>query len=145
MGINHGQTPHHRRYPDKRMQVDVKMVKVTLFIGVLFTISMIWKWPTCPLIDEENVVIHIYNGILLDHKKWYLTICDIVEGPKAYFTQWNKSVKERQLPYVLTYMWNLKNKINKQNWNRLIDTENKNGGGLSYWMKEVKGLRGTNW
>ena len=56
------------------------------------------------------------------------------------------SEKERkQIPYDFTYMWNL----NKQNRNKLINTENKlvvaigevcEGG----WVKEVKGLTSTN-
>ena len=29
------------------------------------------------------------------------------------------------MPYDFIYMWNLKNQINKQNRNRLIDTENR--------------------
>ena len=37
----------------------------------------------------------------------------------------NKSDTERQIPYDFTYMQNLKNKINEQNINKLIDTENK--------------------
>ena len=37
----------------------------------------------------------------------------------------NKSDRERQIPYASSYMWNLKNKINKQNITRLIDVENK--------------------
>ena len=35
------------------------------------------------------------------------------------------SVTEKQIPYDFTYTWNLKNNINGQNKNRLIDTENK--------------------
>ena len=37
----------------------------------------------------------------------------------------SKPVRERQIPYNFTYMWNVKNDINKQNRNRLIDTENR--------------------
>ena len=38
------------------------------------------------------------------------------------------SERERQIPYDITYMWNLKNKTNEQtllNRNRIKDTENK--------------------
>ena len=52
------------------------------------------------------------------------------------------------MPDVFTYIWNLENKINKQNRNRLIDREHFDccqlGGGLGGWVKNVKGLRGTN-
>ena len=65
--------------------------------------------------------------ILLCHKKeWNLAICDNMDEPREYYAKWNKSDRERQIPYDLTYMCNLKNKTNeqtKQNRNRLIDKE----------------------
>ena len=54
-----------------------------------------------------------------------LTIGDDMGGPRGYDTEREKSERERQIPHDLTYRWNLKNKINKQKRNRLIDTENK--------------------
>ena len=51
---------------------------------------------------------HIYNGILLSHKKklnW--VICSEVKGPRVCHTEWSKSDKERQISYDITYMWNL--------------------------------------
>ena len=48
-----------------------------------------------------------------------------MDEPKGYCAKWSKSDRERkQMPYDFIYMWNLKNKINKQNRNKLIDTEN---------------------
>ena len=35
-------------------------------------------------------------------------------GPGGYYAKWNKSDRERQIPYDFTYMWNLKNKISEQ-------------------------------
>ena len=62
--------------------------------------------------DKEDVV-HIYNGILLSHKKeWNNTICSNVDGPRDYHTKWSKSGRERQI-YDLIYMCNLKNSTNK--------------------------------
>ena len=49
--------------------------------------------------DKEDVA-HIYNGILLSHKK--------KRGPRDYHTKRSKSEGERQIPYNITYMWNLK-------------------------------------
>ena len=37
----------------------------------------------------------------------------------------SKPVRERKTPYDFTYLWNLKNNINKQNRSRLIATENR--------------------
>ena len=65
-------------------------------------------------VDKKDVV-HIYNVILLGHKKeWNLTICDSTDRPRGYYTKWNKSDRERQKLCDFTYTWNLKNKINKQ-------------------------------
>ena len=56
--------------------------------------------------DKEDVV-HIYNGILLSHKKeWNNAVCSNMDGPRDYPS---KSDRERQISYDITYMWNLKN------------------------------------
>ena len=60
--------------------------------------------------DKEDVA-HIYNGILLSHKKernW--VICSEVDGPRGCHTEWSKSEREKQIPYANTYIWNLKKK-----------------------------------
>ena len=39
--------------------------------------------------------VHIYNGILLNHKKecsWVSS--DEVDGPRIYYTEWNESERE---------------------------------------------------
>ena len=41
-------------------------------------------------------------------KEWNNAICSNTEEPKDYDTEWSKSDKERQIPYVITYMGNLK-------------------------------------
>ena len=70
-----------------------------MFIAALFTIARSWKQPKCPSslsMDKEDVV-HIYNGILLSHKKersW--VICRDVDGPRDCHTEWGKSEREKQ-------------------------------------------------
>ena len=60
--------------------------------------------------DKEDV-IHVYNGILLSHKKeWNNAICSNMDGPRDYHT---KSDREIQISYDITYMWNLKNDTNE--------------------------------
>ena len=59
----------------------------------------------------DKDVAHIYSGILLSHKKkrnW--AICSEVDGPRVCHTEWSKSEREKQIPYDITYMWNLKKK-----------------------------------
>ena len=42
----------------------------TMFIAALFTVARTWKQPKCPSAEEWiKVVVPIYNGILLSHKK----------------------------------------------------------------------------
>ena len=60
--------------------------------------------------DNEDVA-HIYNGILLSHKKkqnW--VFCSEVNEPRDCHTEWSKSEREKLVPYANTYIWNLKNK-----------------------------------
>ena len=57
--------------------------------------------------DKEDVV-HIYNGILLSHKKeWNWVICSEVNGPRDCHTEWSKSEREKEISYIKAYMWNL--------------------------------------
>ena len=35
-------------------------------------------------------------------------ICSNMDGTRDSHTEWNKSERERQIPYYTTYMWNLK-------------------------------------
>ena len=58
--------------------------------------------------DKEDVV-HIYNGILLSHKKEQNNaICSNMDGPRDSHTECSKSDRERQISYDIAYMWNLK-------------------------------------
>ena len=49
------------------------------------------------------------DGILLSHKKgWKFAICSNMDRLGGHYGKWNKSERERQILYVITYMWNLK-------------------------------------
>ena len=90
-------------------------------------IAKLWKQSKYPQVEKKikNVVVHIYTGI--NHKKeWNLTIGDSMDGCRSYQAKWNKSDRERQMPYDLTYLCNLKRKTKEQTkWNSLIQTENR--------------------
>ena len=46
--------------------------------------------------DED--VVHIYNGILLRHKKECIWVSsNEVNEPRAYYTEWSKSEREKQI------------------------------------------------
>ena len=36
-----------------------------------------------------------------------------MDGPRDYHTKWSKSERERQIPYDIAYMWNLKYDTNE--------------------------------
>ena len=78
--------------------------------------------------DKEDVV-HIYNELLLSHKKgWNTAICSNLDGFRDCHTEWSKSDRERQISYAIAYMWNLKRGYKwtyLQNRNRVVDVENK--------------------
>ena len=62
--------------------------------------------------DKEKVV-HKYNELSFSHKKeWNLATYNNMNEPRGYCAKWNKA--DIEMPDDFTYIWNLKNKINKQ-------------------------------
>ena len=56
--------------------------------------------------------VHIYNGILLSHKKdWNNAICSTMDGPRDFCSKWGKSERESYIAYDITYLYNIKKKI----------------------------------
>ena len=61
---------------------------------------------------DKTTVGHLYNGILLGCKEQEnFTFCNSMDGPGEHYAKWNNSVRERQISYDFTCMWNLMNKI----------------------------------
>ena len=57
---------------------------------------------------------YIYNRIVhSNQKEWNLAICNNMDGTRMYYAKRNKPVRERQLSYDFTHMWNLKNKTDE--------------------------------
>ena len=51
---------------------------------------------------------HIHNGILLGHKKEHVWVSSNEVGePRAYYTEWSKSEREKQISYISAFIWNL--------------------------------------
>ena len=56
-------------------------------------------------------MVYKYNEVLVGHKKeWDLAIGNNIDLLRGYSAKWDKSVRERQIPYDFTHMCNLKNK-----------------------------------
>ena len=55
---------------------------------------------------DKEVMLHIYNGILLSHEKEHIWLSsNKVDQPRAYYTEWSKS--EKQISYINAYICNL--------------------------------------
>ena len=62
---------------------------------------------------DRTTMRHLHNGILLGHKKEEcFTLYNSMEEPREHYAKWNKPVRERQIPYDFTHMWNLMDKLN---------------------------------
>ena len=94
-------------YPEKNMVR--KDTCIPMFTAVLFTLAKTWKQPKCPLTDEWI------------KKMWYIHTMEYYSVIKKneimpFATTWvdlemiilSKSDRERQIPYEITYMRNLK-------------------------------------
>ena len=75
----------------------------------LFTIAKTWKQPKCPLTDEwTKKVLYIYEYYSAIKKNEIMPFAATMDGPRDYHNKKSKSERERQIPYDITYMWNLK-------------------------------------
>ena len=78
---------------------------------------------------DKEAVVHIYNGILLSHKKEHIWVSSKeVDEPRPYYKEWSKSEREIKLLHTDTYIWNLKRWywwIYYQDSNGEIDIENR--------------------
>ena len=53
-------------------------------------------------------MVHIYNGILLSHKKERnYAICRGVDGPRDSHTEWSESERRTNAVYNIAYVWNI--------------------------------------
>ena len=53
-------------------------------------------------------MVYIYHGMLLSHQKLFTIYIDM-DGTGGHYAEQNKSIRERQLSYGFTHMWNIRN------------------------------------
>ena len=96
-------------YPDKTFLEKVTCTR--MFIAGLFTKAKTWKQPKCPLADDwirKMWYIYTMEYCVFSHKKQQNNaICSNMDGTRDSHTEWSKSERERQIPYDITYIWNL--------------------------------------
>ena len=77
-----------------------------MFAAVLFTIAKIWKQLKCPLVDEwlkKMSYIYTMEYYSAIRKERNCVICRDTDGSRNCYTEWSKSVREKQTSYVNTY------------------------------------------
>ena len=84
-----------------------------MFIAVQFMIAKCWKQSISKWVDQKAMV-HLHNEILHSSKKEGApTLHNSMDGTGEHYAKWNKPGGEKQIPYDLTYKWNLINKTKK--------------------------------
>ena len=87
-----------------------------MFTAALFTTARKCKQPRCPSTDEwikklwYIYTMEYYSAFLRSffHKKECIWIhSNEVDEPRPYYTEWSKSEREKQIPYINAYMRNL--------------------------------------
>ena len=72
---------------------------------------------------DQKMMVHLHNGILCSRKKEGApTLWDSMDGTGEHYAKRNKPGGERQIPYDLTFNWNIINKKNQtkytqRHWN----------------------------
>ena len=88
---------------------------------------------------DQKTIEHLHKGILHSRKKEGApTFCDSMDGTGEHYAKWSKPGGERQIPYDLTFKWNLINKTNKQDRTRDMEIKNK----LTVTRGEEEGIMG---
>ena len=79
-------------------------------------------------------MVHIYNGILLSHKKELNSaICRHMNRIRDCHTEWSKLERQKQILHQITYMWNAKKDdideliCKAETDNKLMDTKAEGG------------------
>ena len=105
-------------YPKKHKTLIWKNISIPMFIAALFTIAKIWKQP-CPSVDEwikqlwDICTMEFYTAVKKKKiEQENFTLCDSMNGPREHYAKWHKPVREKQISYGFSHMWNLMNKLN---------------------------------
>ena len=78
-----------------------------MFIVTLLTIARTWKQCRCPSTDEwiKKFVVHIHNGILLNHKREYILVHS--NEVDEHIIHSEVSQKEKDKYCILTHIYGI--------------------------------------
>ena len=79
-----------------------------MFIAALFTIAKTWILPKCPLTDEWIKKMEYYSAMKKNEIMPFAATWMDLE-----MIMLSEVRRERQIPYDITYMWNLKYDTNE--------------------------------
>ena len=85
-----------------------------VFIAALFTTAKLWKQPKCPSTEDGQRC-----GL---KKKWNYVPLTATQMDLEDVTEWSKSDREREIPYDIPNMWNLKEMIQMNFCTKLSQT-----------------------
>ena len=89
-----------------------------MFIAAQFTIAKFWNQPKCPSVNEwikKLWYIYTMEYDTSERKKEGIPIhCDSMDRTGKYYAKSNKPDGEGQIPYDLTFNWNIINRRKKQ-------------------------------
>ena len=75
-----------------------------MFTLALFSIAMTWKQPKFPSTDEQiKKPWYIQWNITQPWKEQILISSGEVDEPRACYTEWSKSEREKQISYINIY------------------------------------------
>ena len=64
---------------------------------------------------DQKTMVHLHNGILCSREKERApTLCNSMDGTGEHYAKWNKPGCEGQIPYDLTFTWNISNRRKKE-------------------------------
>ena len=92
---------------------------------------------------DQKATVHLHSGILCSRKKGAPTLCNSMDGTGEHYAKWNKPGGKGQIPYDLTFNWNLINKTNKQakynqrHWNKEKIVWLRWGGGMGKKCRQL--------
>ena len=99
-----------------------KNTSTLMFIAAYLQLPSYGSSPSVHRWVDKTAMGHLPNGILLSCKKENFTLCNSMDRPEEHYAMWNRPVREKQIPYDFTYMWNWMNKLNKQRRDRLVES-----------------------
>ena len=95
-------------WPPRSLNKEIRIGSLCSNLSVAAQINLeVTYMPIDRWMDTE-IVVHIYNGILLSYEKECIRVSpNEVDEPRTYYTEWNKSERKRQMLYINAYVWNL--------------------------------------